>query len=200
MLRHLGEEFLGVGGDLFRSPIVLMRGDGPLMTERIFHLTVAITPKRIGHGHPDLATGRDRAIEQGVGVLDVDMQKNTRAAATFGRETIGRKLVREHERGVADLQLRVHQRLAIGRHHPHHFLRAESFLVKFNGGQAVVDDEVGGQRIESVRNRFGQWSAHGRKLTAYGWLASAENALGASNGRGGFPFAFKQLKVVFGIF
>ena len=41
------------------------------MAKRVFHLSVAIGPKRVGHGHLDATTGVDGAMESGVGLLGV---------------------------------------------------------------------------------------------------------------------------------
>ena len=96
MRRHLGHEFFGVSGELLGCEVLYVRGDGPLMAERVFHLTVAVAPERVGHRHIDFATGGDGAVEQRVGVLGVDVEIDAGAAATFRREAGRRKFPAEH--------------------------------------------------------------------------------------------------------
>ena len=65
------------------------------------------------------------------------------------------KFAGEHQHGIADFQPRVHHGLAVGRQMPFFLVRAEGFFVKLNRLHAVRDDEVRGERVESIGNRFG---------------------------------------------
>lgn len=125
------------------------------MAKRVFHHAVAVAPERVGDGHPHGATGFDGAVEGGVGVREIEVQEDARAAPAFGRKGVRRHFAAEHEDGIADGQLGVHHVFAIGRHEPRIFPRAESFFVELNGRRTVGHDDVRGERVESIGNGFG---------------------------------------------
>src|SRR6267378_4037395 len=79
-LPHLLKKGFGIGDVLFLGVVVLVRGDGPLMAERVFHHAVAVAPEHIGDGHLHGATGLDRAVKGGVRIREVDMEEDARAA------------------------------------------------------------------------------------------------------------------------
>src|SRR3954463_6385498 len=83
LLCHIREERFGVGVDLFFGQVLFVRGEGPLMAERIFDLAEAVTPELIGHRHLDGAAGLHRALEGSIRVLDVEIERDTGPAATF---------------------------------------------------------------------------------------------------------------------
>ena len=57
------------------------------MAERIFHLTIAVTPELVGHRHLHRAARLDRPVKRGVAILNVKVERDAGAAAAFGRET-----------------------------------------------------------------------------------------------------------------
>src|SRR5213082_3401532 len=61
---------------LFRTYITDMRADRPLMTEWVFHFSVAIAPEHVVERHRDLCAGAHRLLEGGVGIFDVEMDNN----------------------------------------------------------------------------------------------------------------------------
>src|SRR5690606_594457 len=61
-------------------------------------------------------------------------------------------LVREKDSRVPDLQVRMHERLAIGAGEAAQLLGAECPLVEFDGFAGALDDEVRRQGAESARN------------------------------------------------
>src|SRR5436309_771018 len=91
-LFHAGEESLGVLGNLVLGEVLFVRRNGPLMPERILYLAVAVAPELIAHRHLYFAAGLHRAVESGIGVLDVHVKRRAGPAAAFGRKTFGRML------------------------------------------------------------------------------------------------------------
>src|SRR2546428_815031 len=107
------------------------------MAERIFRHSISIAPKLVGKGHLHRTTRLHRAVKSSVGVFDVKGKADAGAAAGFRRKTAWRKFTAEHEHGIADFQLGVHDRFAVGSHEPADFLGAESLFVKLNGLRGV---------------------------------------------------------------
>ena len=61
---------------LLRTWIPDVRADRPLMTERVFDLAVTIAPEHVVERHRDLRAGAHRLLEDGIHVLDVEMDRN----------------------------------------------------------------------------------------------------------------------------
>ena len=153
-LLHLGKGGFGVGGDLLFAQVLFMRRDRPLMAERIFGQAVAVAPELVGQRHLHRAARLECAVKSSVGILDVKVKSDAGAAARFRRKTAWRKFTAQHEHGITDFQLGVHDRFAVGCHEPADFLRAESLLVKLNGLRPILDNDVRSERVESIWNWF----------------------------------------------
>src|SRR3546814_6084294 len=62
-----------------------MRGDRPAVAERVFELAVAIAPEHVLHRHRDLGAGLHRARGEAIHILDVQMDRDRRAAERLRR-------------------------------------------------------------------------------------------------------------------
>src|ERR1700692_2004338 len=69
----LGEKRVLPALYFFRSHILDVRGDAPLLAERVGKLSVAVAPEHILHGHIDPGASCNGAIENRVGVRDLQM-------------------------------------------------------------------------------------------------------------------------------
>lgn len=78
------------------------------MAERIAHLTVAIAPELIGDGHRYDRAGRYRAAHPGIGIVDLEMQRDARRFGLGMTAPFG-ELVAQHQPAVVDPQARLHQ-------------------------------------------------------------------------------------------
>src|SRR6476659_4869915 len=99
---------LGPALHLLWADVLLVRGDPPAVPEGVDHLAVAVTPEGVHRRHAGRGAGLDGALEGGVGVFDVEVKRAGRAAERLRRAgSHVRKLVAEHQAGVADLKLGV---------------------------------------------------------------------------------------------
>src|SRR5256885_3569040 len=79
------------------------------MSERIHDGAVAVAPERIAERHLYGRAGRNHTLERGVHIFQIHM--NDHAAGPCGRRTQRtpfRKLIVQHEHGIADLESSVH--------------------------------------------------------------------------------------------
>src|SRR6266516_671176 len=132
-----------------------MSGKRPLVAEGILELAVTIAPKHFLDGHHGLGAGGDSALKNFVNIGQVEVNSDggsiellRRAAAELG------KLVTEHEDGIADLELGVHDAFAIGARHATDFFCAEDILVKIDSGRGVADVQVRSDGMKTVRDWF----------------------------------------------
>src|SRR5579884_4186612 len=106
-------------------------GNRPNMAKGIDHLTVSIAPKEVLRLHAD---GRSRAhcsLKEGVGVLAIDLEGDGRAAQLLRRARPGsRKLVDHKEVAVAEPEVAVDDRRAVGSPVDGDDLAAEGVLVE----------------------------------------------------------------------
>src|SRR5262245_20337757 len=176
------------------------------MAERIDELPVAIAPEHVADRHLDLGARLDGAFERGVGVLDVEVQRDGRAFERVRRLAAGlRELVVQQQHRVADLQLRVHDQPAVGADAAEDFARAERGLVEVDRARRAADLEVRGQRMEAgwdrvpgrvlghrailgqgETGRSGAPSGAGRRRQYHGWLF-AGSATGTSTSHSALP-------------
>ena len=56
----------------------------PTVAKGVNNLAVTITPKLVCQRHGHLGPGRDRLIEQGVNVLDIDIEHHRATAKSLG--------------------------------------------------------------------------------------------------------------------
>src|SRR6202035_2240184 len=68
-----GEERVLPALHFFRRYILDVRGNAPLLAERVGNLSVAVAPEHILQWHIDSRTCRNRAVKNLVGVRDVQM-------------------------------------------------------------------------------------------------------------------------------
>src|SRR5206468_11048564 len=61
-----------------------MRADRPAVAERVLELAVAVAPELIGYGHRHLGAGFDRARDDRIDVVDVEVDGDRRALSAFG--------------------------------------------------------------------------------------------------------------------
>src|SRR5713101_6020305 len=87
---------------LCRRQIFFVGCDGPGETERILHMAVAVAPELIGKGKGDRASGCDRLLKAGVGIRHVEAENDRPVSFGDRRRAKLRKIVGEHEHGVAD--------------------------------------------------------------------------------------------------
>src|SRR5271168_1045268 len=98
-----------------------------------------------------------------------------------------RGLVGQHNPGVSDLDLSVHDPVSHG--HTKEFLRAECLLVEINRGVGILENEIRSDRAIS----FGNWlvhfnpSFHGRMSSPRSIDLSSSNNLGLESIRGSSP-------------
>ena len=98
----LADEFGGAPLHIFGGYVLYMRGYAPVMAGRIDHLSVAISPEHILHGHFGFCAGLDGALEGGIGVGDVEEQLVAGQRFGIRRDGSAGEFVAEHECGVAD--------------------------------------------------------------------------------------------------
>ena len=82
LVAHLLHRFL----HLLRADIPDMGADRPLMTERVFQLAIAIAPEHVVQRHRDFRARAHRLFEDGVRVLDIEMDDDRRALEMFRTE------------------------------------------------------------------------------------------------------------------
>jgi hypothetical protein len=135
-----------------------------MVAEGIFELPRPIAVELILDRSDLLRARFDRTGEHVVDVLDVDHEEHRRATELLrGRRARARERVRQHDHGVADLDLGVPD-LAVGALHPHALRRAEHVTVELDGRGRAVDAEVRDHPRVFLGNRvdLGHGSSSGR--------------------------------------
>src|SRR5262245_53177626 len=96
-----------------------MRRDVPVVSKRIFEASGTVAVELVFDPAQGLGAAFDRALEDGVGILDVDMKGYGSAAHRLGADRVHLgMLVGEHDHGVAEIELRMTD-LAAGSSHAH---------------------------------------------------------------------------------
>src|SRR2546426_582932 len=112
------------------------------MSERIHDGAIAVAPERIRERHLYSRTGRNHALERGVHIFQVHV--NDYAATTRGRRTqrapLG-KLIVQHENGITDLQISVHDLSFRTMTDAKHF-GTEGLLVEVDGTSSIPNSNV----------------------------------------------------------
>jgi len=85
MPRGLGKKCRRPLADVLPSHILHMRCDPPLMSKRIRHLAVTITPELILQRHINLRAGGHRSPERLIRILNVKEQIDPRRPRSDGR-------------------------------------------------------------------------------------------------------------------
>lgn len=140
--------------DLFRAEILDARRDVPDVSEGIRDGAHPVAVGLVLQREELLRAGIEGALEERVGVLDVEVDVDGRAAARQRPLPLQeiRLLVRHNDRRVADVDLRVAHR-AGGVRHAEHLGRAEGLLVEVDGARRALDDEVRRDGVEALGDR-----------------------------------------------
>src|SRR5262249_30935858 len=122
------------------------------MAERVLELSGPIAVELV-LDRPQLLRARlQSALEGAVDVLDVDQHRHRGAPDGLRPADVHvRVLVRDHDHGVADLELRVADP-SVGRGHAHALLRAEDRAVELDRLAGAVDVEIRRHTGVTVRN------------------------------------------------
>src|SRR5713226_8385426 len=138
--------------------ILLVRGDVPVMAERVGDAADAIAIELVGHRACELGPRGDRLADDGIDILDIEMDADRRAADGRGAECADLwMLVRQHHARIANADLGVTD-LAARVLHPLALDRTESPHVEFERPGTARDDQVGRDRVIAVGNGFGHAS------------------------------------------
>jgi hypothetical protein len=97
----------------------------------------------------------DCFTEGGVHILYIHVNRDRGSADGLRSAAIHfRKLIDEKEPRVPDFEFSVHERFAIRPRHTADFFGAKGLFVEFNGLIGALHDQVRGQRVIAIRNRF----------------------------------------------
>lgn len=107
----MGAESLGGALLLFgRRQIFLACGNGPADSERIAYVPVTVAPELIGDRHSDFASRGDGGRPGRVGIGNIEVEMKRQSGLREGRQAeFNSKVVTEHQDGIADADLRMHQ-------------------------------------------------------------------------------------------
>jgi len=156
LLRHLLLPLLAARVHLLWRHLLDVRGDAPVMTERIDDLAEAIPPEHVGDGHRHLRPRVHRLLDDGVDVRDVQKGRPGDAPRRLRRLVVGghRKiLVGQEDDRIADLDLGVHD-LAAGPGHAEPGLGSERLLVELERLSGVALDQIRRDRVETIGDRL----------------------------------------------
>src|SRR5829696_4273016 len=151
---HLRRPLFGALLHLLWRNVLDMRGDRPRVAEGILDEAEAVAPEHVVRLHQRRRAGVDRLLVGGVGVLDVGHDVDACSAELLRslrarlRERVGK-----HEKGVTDLELRVHDRSAWAGH-AGALLGAESALIEVDRGRRVFDGQIRHEGAVTLRDRL----------------------------------------------
>ena len=131
-----------------------MSADRPLMTEWVFHLAIAVAPEHVVEWHRDSRARGNCLLEDGVRVLNIEMDRYRRALERFRAEgaPFWHLLVQHHD-GIADAHAGVHQ-FPIRPRHSGELGGPERLLLEFDRRGRVGTDKMRCDRMHPVRDRF----------------------------------------------
>src|ERR1700752_2652328 len=153
---HRGEELLLPARPLLGRRVFLVRGETPAVARGILDRGEAVAPEHVGDRHHHLGPGPDRAIEGGVHVGQVEVERGGGMADRRGRQAAHvRILLRQHDAGVADLDLGVHEP-AVRAIDAHDLPRAERALVEVDRRGPILDGQGRGHGVIAL----GNWLRH----------------------------------------
>src|SRR5260370_14379527 len=96
----------GTPVDFVAGQILLVRGDEPAMAERVGDAADAIAIELVGHRACERGARGDRLADDGIDILDIEMDADRRAADGRGAERIDLlMLVRQHHARIANADL-----------------------------------------------------------------------------------------------
>src|SRR5580700_5389809 len=149
-----GEERVLSALHFFRSHIFNVRGDAPLLAERVGNFSIAVAPEHILQRHINPSASCHSAVKNFVRVRDIQMKvygiADPLAGAWYRRFA---HCVVEEEFRVPDLQFRVHD-FAVGPKFPAEFGGAKGSLVIFDGARRIRADKVRRHGAESFGDGF----------------------------------------------
>ena len=131
----------------FRGREILdMRGERPLVAEGVGHDAVAVAPEHVLRGHEDRGAGVRGALDRGVAVFNIVMDRDRSAGQRLGRRRLaaaefGKVVDKKHD-AAADPNGRVHDPAPVRREGAVNFRRAEGPLVELNRVRARVAHQV----------------------------------------------------------
>src|SRR3989441_1582602 len=138
--------------DLRLSQIFFVRRDRPFMPERIRQLSVAVPPKHVLHGCLRGRSGGNCPFEGGIHVFDIEKNAHRSPVQSLRRPRAHLwDLVGEHDDGIANLNLSVHD-LAARAGHAEAFKGTEGALVKVKSACGVAHHQIGSHRVETFWN------------------------------------------------
>src|SRR5262245_28353733 len=140
--------------DLLGSQVLFVRRDVPAVAERVLQRTGPVAVEHVGHRPRGGRPRGDGLGEDLVDVRHVQHEADGRAPVVLWASRVHlRRLVREHDVRVADLDLRVPD-APPGRGHPHDLDGPERAAVEIERARAIVDDEIRRGGVVSVRDRL----------------------------------------------
>jgi len=144
-----------------------MRGDPPAKSKRILHVAVPVAPKLISDRHNHRAAGGYGLRENGVGISHVQMECKWPISLRDWRSAKLRKVIIEHQVGIADADMRMHQ-LASGSGRSRNFDRVECTFKEIDVLRRPRYGDMRCKRTEPFRNRI---FCFGHSATIVGQLA-----------------------------
>src|SRR2546422_3610967 len=122
------------------------------MPERIRQLSVAVPPKHVLHGCLRGRSGGKCLFEGGIHVFDIEKNAHRSPVQSLRRPRAHLwDLVGEHDDGIANLDLSVHD-LAARAGHAEAFKGTEGALVKVKSACGVSHHQIGSHRVETFWN------------------------------------------------
>src|SRR5262249_34972578 len=109
-----------------------MSGESPVMSKRIDHLAVTVSPEHGRYRHGRLSTGTYRLVEQGIRVLHVKIDARRRERLLVRGSGHPWKLISQENNGITDLKFGVVDP-PVGRSHTKSFDGAKRGLIKSYG-------------------------------------------------------------------
>src|SRR5262245_40773198 len=147
------EKFLFALADFFRREIFDVSGDSPCEPEGVFDPTVTVAPKLIGDRHFDFAARSNRLSKSSINIRHVEVKRQRPIAFCNRQRAELGKIVIEHQVGVANANVRVHE-LAAGSRRSRDFYSAERAFEEIDIFRGALYRKVRRQRAETLRNRI----------------------------------------------
>src|SRR5271170_7468618 len=139
---------------LFGAHIANVRGRRPTVAERILELAIAIAPEHVRKRHGDLRSRVDRAPDERVHVVDIEVNGDRRTLESLWADcaVIG-KFVDQHDRRITDPDHGMHK-LSVGTRHSGYFHRLERSLVKLDRSDGAGAGQVRRHGMHTFRDRL----------------------------------------------
>src|ERR1700683_836027 len=139
---------------LFHRRLVLVSSNRPLVAEGIGQFSVAIAPEHVSHRHLDSRSGLHRALKRRVHIVGINVQSHAGAASALRRQSAHlRKLIAQHQHGVADAQLGMHD-FPVRSFHNTFFHGTECLLVELDCAGSIADSHIWSNGVVTLRYSF----------------------------------------------